>query len=82
MAVFVSSRGKRWLLDGGDIVLPVESPVPRRLALAEVGDEELKCDWACGTEPLRAAGPPTAALSLEPAWGGGFKGELTDDENN
>lgn len=64
----------------------VDSPVSRRLGPGRPvpGEEVLKefiwfCEWE--KDVLR---PPTPlpALSLEAFVGGGFRGELTDTENN
>jgi len=67
--MFGSSRKNRLLLVG-DIVFPMESPVPRRRApgRAEPGDDvlkELRCDWECEMEDLRPTVPTAELLSFD-----------------
>jgi hypothetical protein len=85
--VFGSSRKNRELLVG-DMGLPIESPVSRRLVpcLPELGDDallkELRWPCDCEIEVLRPAGPPLALLSFDALCGGGLRGELTDVEKS
>lgn len=80
-----SSREKRELLVVGDIAFAAESPVSRRLGVGRPapGDELNVFKWFCEWEKdaFRPATPPLG-FSLEMLVGGGFKGELTDTENN